>query len=214
MRYCPAFAVAAGLLMFMSARADTIFGIAGGAGAPFRNGNSWVFGQVFTVGAQNLSVSALGAYDAGANGFTTVGGVPVGLYDYASGALLTSTQVTNTSTLQGTFRFTNIAPVTLLSGHQYEVVSVNLLDLYNKAQGVTVSPFVVDNGFRYTLGSSLAFQGAGAAFTGTNVLWMPNLQVSEVSAAAAPLPRAAWGGIALLGALGVVQWRRRTLPAA
>jgi hypothetical protein len=207
MRTCPALAVAAGLLFAIGVRADTIFGIAGGAGTGFRNGNSWVFGEVFTVGAQNLSLSALGAYDAGGNGFVTPGGVPVGLYDYATGVLLTSTTVNNSSTLEGTFRFASASPVTLQSGHQYEVVSVNLSDLYNKASGVTVSPLVVDNGFRYTLGSSLAFQGAGAAFTGTNTLWMPNLQVAAIPTAA-PLPSAAWGGIALIALLGANQLRR------
>jgi hypothetical protein len=103
------------------------------APSEFRN-DSYSFGEVFTVGPNDITVTALGAYDAGLNGFLTPsesGGIPAGIYNETTNALLASTNVLGTDPLANHFRFHAIAPLVLLAGQTYRVVAVNELDLYN-----------------------------------------------------------------------------------
>ncbi len=101
--------------------------------------------------SQALSVTRLGFYDAGGDGLAQAH--DVGLYTGA-GALVTSATVLSgtSSTLQGVFRWVDIAPVSLNAGQLYvvgtylagtgdawvwsgSVVGVNIIDL-------TVAPFI------------------------------------------------------------------------
>lgn len=77
------------------------------------SGTGFVVGYSFTA-AQDIRVTALGAYDEGRNGIVA----DVGLYD-ATGALLASIGITAASTLDGYFRFESIAPVLLTAGATY-----------------------------------------------------------------------------------------------
>src|SRR5579872_1418415 len=114
------------------AGASTAFSLSSPSG--FRN-NNWSFGEIFTVGPQNITVTALGAYDAGGDGFVTDGGIPVGIFRESDNALLASTNVVSGDPLSDNFRYAAISPLVLLSGTSYRVVADNENDLYNINSG-------------------------------------------------------------------------------
>lgn len=76
-------------------------------------GSRFVVGYSFTA-AQDIRATALGAYDFGKDGIVA----DVGLYD-AAGTLLASANISAGSTLDGYFRFEDIAPVLLTAGTTY-----------------------------------------------------------------------------------------------
>ena len=90
--------------------------------APGTNG-SWSFGTIFTVGAQDLNVTSLGAYDYQQNGFGS-SSIKVGIFDEASNSLLASANVLSSDALLGLYRYSDIN-LTLLAGQQYRLVGVN-----------------------------------------------------------------------------------------
>jgi hypothetical protein len=143
----------------------------------FRN-DSWSFGQIFTVGAQPITVVSLGVYDANGDGFVS-GSLPVGLYRESDAALLASTTVSSSDTLVSGFRYKSIPPVTLLPNTQYRVVGVNLSDLYNVTFGnFTVRPGITHTGnYGYGRFTTLTFSNQ---FTGSGIIWFANFQF-EVS---------------------------------
>jgi hypothetical protein len=173
----------------------------------FRN-NDWSFGQIFTVGPQNITVTALGAYDAGGDGFTTPGGIPVGIFQESNGALLASTFVLSSDPLSADFRYDSIAPLTLLSGVSYRVVADNESDLYNLGSSLTVDPAITSTGFGYcntaTLTSCNDFGGSGD-------IWMANFQFGTGGVDPAPTPEPVSFVLSAAGLLGLalVRTRRR-----
>lgn len=178
-----------------SARADVIFSLP--SPDDFRN-DSWIFGQVFTVGSQDLTATAIGAYDAGGDGFVTPGGIEAGLYDESTGTLLASTHVLSTSTLIDKFRYEAISPLTLLSGHQYRVVTVNGDDLYNIDTTYTVNPLVTSDGYKYSQGTTLTFL-TNPTFTGNERVWMGNVMFTAVPEPASLISVSVALGIGLAG---------------
>ena len=138
----------------------------------FGNGD-WSFGEIFTVGPQNITVTALGAYDANGDGFTTPGGIPVGIFQESDGALLTSTFVISSDPLSAYFRYASIAPLTLLSGVSYRVVADNEDDLYNADSNFTVDPAITGTGNGYCNTSTLT---SCNDFSGSEEIWMANFQ--------------------------------------
>jgi hypothetical protein len=171
----------------------------------FRN-NTWSFGEIFTVGAQSLSVTALGAYDQGGDGFVTAGGIPVGIFRESDHALLVSTLVTSGNTLSANFRYATISPLTLLSGVSYRVVAVNESDNYNLDSSFSVDPAITRSGFGYCQTSVLT---SCDVFTGNSPVWMANFQFSPAGQAQVPEPLS----VALTGtglaALGIIRARRK-----
>lgn len=144
----------------------------------YSNGN-WSFGEIFTVGSQDLVVTALGAYDNGLDGFLTSGGIQVGLYLESDGSLLASTAVQSSDAIDGDFRFSDIADFTLLSGEQYRVVAASGSDLYNiQPNSSMFDSKVTYNGYHYCSGN-LQFCSNGNQ--GSNMTWMANMQLSSTS---------------------------------
>ena len=178
--------------------------------APFTNG-SWSFGEIFTVGAQNITVTSIGAFDSGRNGFTTAGGILAGIYRESTQALLASTTVLSTDPLVGDFRYHSIAPLTLLAGTQYRVVAVSGIDQYNIDLNFTVNPLVTRNGYGYGASSTLIFDNS---FTGTDRIWFANFQADLGGPTAVPEPTslAVFGMLAAAGAF--YGWRRRKVATA
>jgi PEP-CTERM motif len=167
----------------------------------FRN-SSWSFGEIFTVGASNISVTALGAYDAGLDGFISVGGIPVGIFRESDDALLASGFVNSGDTLIDNFRYVAISPLVLLSGVSYRVVAVNLSDLYNVAFGQIVDPAITRTGYGYCNTTALT---SCDNFTGSERVWMANFQFGPSAAVPEPLTLTLTG----VGLAGIAILRRR-----
>jgi hypothetical protein len=168
---------------------------------PFRNG-SWSFGEIFTVGGTDITVTSLGAFDANLDGFISSGGIPVGIYRESDSALLASTFVTSSDTLIGNYRFDSIAPLTLLADTSYRVVAVNLDDLYNITIGTpdSVDPRITWNGYSYCNTTTLT---SCDDFGGTERTFMANFEVTV------PVPPAVWlFGSGLIGLIGIARRKK------
>jgi len=157
----------------------------------FRNG-TWSFGQRFTVGDDDITVTSLGAYDANGDGFASPFGIPVGIFRESDGALLANINVLDGDTLLGNFRFADIADLLLLANTEYRVVAQNFADLYNIApNNWTVDPAITLGDFAYCSSSLLEVCDD---LTGNDVIWMANFQFNT-----APLDVPEPAPLALLG---------------
>jgi hypothetical protein len=144
-------------LLVGAAIAATI-GAAGSAGAATafivrptfdsRDG-SWSLGEVFTVGSSPITVTALGAYDAGGDGFVTPGGLPVGIFRESDRVLLASTTVQSSDPFRALYRYHTITPLTLLANTTYRVVAVNEEDLYATSTKLSVNRAITHNSYGY-----------------------------------------------------------------
>lgn len=141
----------------------------------FRN-NTWSFGDIFTVGGSDITVTEIGAFDADLDGFTTPGGIPVGIFRESDDALLASTTVLSSDPLTGRYRYHAIPALVLLANTQYRVVAVNRDDLYNITQGTpnNVDPLITWNSYGYCQTAALT---SCDAFTGTERTWMANFMI-------------------------------------
>lgn len=173
----------------------------------FTNG-SWSFGEIFTVGASDITVTSLGAYDAGGDGFVSAGGIPVGIFRESDDVLLTSTNVLSSDPLSSFYRYAAITPLTLLAGQQYRVVAVSLNDLYNIGLGYIIDPAVTYDGYGYTSSTTLV---SANTFTGTERVWMANFQFDTGVPGEVPEPMslAIWSLLGCTAAAVGVRARRR-----
>jgi hypothetical protein len=140
----------------------TIFSISANAGLirtvvseddPGTN-DSWSFGTIFTVGASDLSVTSLGAYDYLGDGFLS-GAIQVGIFDESLGTLLVSTNVNSSDTLLGLYRY-SLVNFNLVSGQKYRLVAVSGIDSYIQGAGTwTYSSDVTIDGFGYCGNASI-----------------------------------------------------------
>ena len=198
-------ALGVSFLMGTAAQATPVFELS--STQDFRN-NSWSFGEIFTVGGSDMNVTALGAYDAGGDGFVSSGGIPVGIFHESDDVLLTSSTVQSSDTLLDGFRYTNISPLTLLAGESYRVVAVNLNDLYNiSINTFSVDPRVTRTGYGYCNTTALT---SCDQFTGNETIWMANFQIDgDIVTPDIPAPAGlALFGLSLIG-LGAIAGRRR-----
>jgi hypothetical protein len=171
----------------------------------FRN-DSWSFGELFTVGASNIEVTALGAYDNNGDGFVS-GRVPVGIYRESDDALLASTTVNSADPLIGHYRFASITPLVLVANTAYRVVGVNLDDQYNITTGTpnSVDPRITWNSYGYCAATVLT---SCDSFTGTDRSWFANFQIDSAGSAVPEPMSLTLVGLGLLGA-GVRRYRGR-----
>ena len=197
----------------------TVIGFAREAGAsifaevhnptPYRNG-SWSFGEIFTVGSEDIVVTALGAFDAGGNGFVTPGGIPTGLFRESDGALIASINIMTTDSLIGAYRYASIAPLTLLAGEQYRVTAVNRDDLYNLGASFTIDPAITHDGFGYSNSTALV---SANTYIGDAQVWMANFQFDVANASMNPEPVSLliWSILACVGFHACFPLRRRAV---
>jgi hypothetical protein len=105
----------------------------------YTNG-SWAFGTTFTVGASDVLLTSLGAFDAGKNGFASAA-IQVGIYDAATNVLMASANVVSSDALIGDYRYAAISNLTLQSGVAYRLVAVSHTDLYNLSTAMFSTAF-------------------------------------------------------------------------
>jgi len=134
------------LVLAMGAANATPFRTVAAGNNQSTNG-SWSFGTIFTVGANNVDILSLGAFDAGHNGFVS-NSIEVGIFDEVTHALLASTNVFSSNTLVGDYRYAAISGLTLTSGSKYRLVAVSKSDLYSYPVSTYDSAFTI-NGFGY-----------------------------------------------------------------
>jgi hypothetical protein len=175
-------------------------------------------GLIFTVGANNITVTALGYFHDGAVHIN-----PVGIYDLSDNALLTSADVTTTSGVAPlpTFDYQAIAPLVLSAGQQYEVVGqegsadgsvISGQFVVSSADNTNMNPGggITFDGYRYDYNTSLdlpttpwpdSYQGPNFQFTvGNN---------NSNALQTVPLPTSVLGGSTLIGLMFFAKARHR-----
>ena len=203
-KYLKLAAIAATVAIAGPALAQTAAVSLPGGDSAFTNG-SWVFAQRFQVGATPLTLTALGAYDSFGDGFSTDGGIQVGLYRESDETLLSSANIQSSDMLDGNYRFANVSSVNLVAGEVYRVVAVSGSDNYNLTTG-SLAPGLIDLGEDYCSGATLQYCGGHGS---DNIMWMGNFKFNEGASGAVPEP-ASWalmlGGFGLVG--GAMRSRR------
>jgi hypothetical protein len=137
-----------------------------------------VTGFRFIVGDADISVSALGLYDDGLDGFEEAH--PVGIFDVATEDLVVGAQMPagEVATLEGKFRFVDVSATTLLANGTYVALGYRAHDFDGiawNAQSLLVAPFV-------TYDSDIAINDAGGLifsnepFGGNNAWFGPNFK--------------------------------------
>ncbi len=139
----------------------------------FTNG-SWSFGNVFTVGSSNQTVSALGYYDQG-NPNTFTSSHEVGIFN-TSGTLIAFTTVTSSNCTQvGFFCYTSITPVSLQAGQNYLIEGVSHSDVYTWNDiGFNVNPGITYDGNNWVASNSFVYNGFGLINDVSDGYWGPD----------------------------------------
>lgn len=170
----------------------------------FSNG-SWSFGDIFTVGSSDLLVTALGAFDYNADGFSTNGGIKMGIFRESDNALLASTNILSSDTLIGNYRFSDINDLVLNANTQYRVVAVSGNDLYNITTGLSFDPRITWNGYGYCNTTQLT---SCNSFTGIERTWMANMLIDSIGQQN-PVPEPSTLALLSLSLVAGVAIRRR-----
>jgi len=155
-------------------------------GISFNNGSGYTFGEVFTVGSQNITVGYLGYYYNPSTGMAE--SHQVGLFD-GSGNLLRQTTVNSASdycsptpgcvTSPQHFLYNGIVPVTLLAGHTYVLEGTGgVIDPYtwnDPGFAVNWDITLLGNNWIYNGGFTLGFNGTGVINDTNDGYWGPNM---------------------------------------
>jgi hypothetical protein len=124
-------------------------------GTVFTNG-AWSLGWSFTVGSDPVTVTALGSFDDGGNGFRD-GSQHCGIFD-SLGNLLVDAVVSSGDTLIGDFRYANVKPLTLSAGATYVAACTTGTDNYTfDPPSLTVDPRISFVQSRYLASATLVF---------------------------------------------------------
>jgi hypothetical protein len=175
----------------------------------------YVVGNLFTVGAQNLQVTALGVQDYGSDNAPSTDGFlasprGVGIWDATGTSLLASTTVASTDPLTGTYRYATITPIELSAGLQYLIgASVGAgLEYFGDsfaAASYTGSPGLITlNASRFAFGGTLVAPTNSGGFDAGR--WGP------ANFLAVPVPEPSSLALFLLGSalLRLVRTKRNT----
>ncbi len=179
-------------------------GLSATGGSTFDGDGPWTLGWSFST-TGTITITGLGAYDAGGDGFTS--SHAVGLWS-ADQTLLASTTVTSASTLIDGFRYGSITSLTLTPGTYF----------VGAADFGTGDAYLLDASISTISGISFLnsqfVSAAGLAFPGQTVDRSGSYFGGNVLTGAVPEP-ATWalmiGGFGLVGA--TARRRRRVLAA-
>lgn len=177
------------------------------SGITVSGGNEGIFDGPWTLGYQfkatgAITVTALGAYDLGGDGFAV--SHDVGLWD-ASGNLLASTTVSSSDALTDMFRYHSISGVDLTAGETYYVGADNY--------GYGGDPYLLDADITNSAGATYLT----GAYNASDTLAFPvftfdahgyfggNFQYGETS----NVPEPASLGLIAAGMLGLTALRRK-----
>lgn len=165
----------------------------------FKNGVPWNMGFTFVANSP-LVVTALGAFDAGHDGFQDPHSV--GLWD-ATGHLLASIAIVSGDKLIGDFRYATISSVKLSVGNTYYVGASNFGDgdAYALPSAVTAAEGL-------TFGKSAATVGRALLFPSNTAGWRYGYFGGNLLVEAVPEPETYAMLLAGLGLMGVVARRR------
>ena len=145
------------LLIAASAQAAPVAGVSLSNVTTFTGDGPWSLGYRFTA-LNNISVTALGAYDLGGDGFLNAH--QVGIWT-AGGTLLASTTVTSANAFSNDFRYGAIASLALTAGQDYIVAASDFggagQDTYALTATITAAPAVQYVSSQYLRTSGLAF---------------------------------------------------------
>ena len=126
-------------------------------------GENYTFGWAFST-TTNISLTALGYFDNGEDGFVT--SHDVGVWN-SDGVLVASATVAagTSSALDGHFRYASIAPITLAAGH-YRIGGVHIGDSSGNGDWYGYSPTSVVYGPEITFhGNQLRYTGESTTLT-------------------------------------------------
>ena len=170
----------------------------------------YVVGLQFTVGASPLSVTQLGAFDNGQNGWAAP--VSVAIYNFTTHSIVGSTATfsgtsgVNLGTLgsDGGSRFLPVTPFTLNAGQTYMVVAagygVGREENYNAGLPPSIA---LHQGAGITVGNNYYTSGTGMLFPATMDA-APYPRYGAGTFEFAPVPEAAQFAMAGVGLLGLV----------
>jgi hypothetical protein len=159
----------------------------GGGGGPFSSDRT--FGWQFTVGGSSIAVSKLGYWDFGADGLGDEH--TVGIWESGGAGTLVvqgSVPAGTSGELIGTFRFTDVTPVTLNANQTYYIGgwSPSALDLiFYGSPGETIANEITYNGATYAAPEDLfdrpdiSFPSANQGVYGPNFAFGPVTPVPE-----------------------------------
>jgi hypothetical protein len=200
----------AGLLMPVGAFASTVAWEFDTASNPFNNGQSFVFGEVFTVNS-NITVDYLGYFDSG-NPANLTENHPVALYSSSGTLLASSTINSSAANTSANFAYNPISSIELFAGSTYVLEGVSgSVDPYtwNDAGFAVFAPITL-LGNNYQNGGSLAFNGTGLVNDTTDGYWGANFDFSPAAGSPEPGSFLLLGtGLALAGTLGRKRFARK-----
>jgi hypothetical protein len=162
--------------------------------------NDWSLGWEFTLN-NNINVTNLGVYDQNGDGLTS--SHDVGIFRVSDGALLTSTTIVTTDTLDSGFRYKPVSNTLLTTGQSYRIAAVYTLGGTDQYPGISsytadgAINFVTD---RFTQIATLTNPTSTGGFTNA---WLSS-NFKFTSATAAPEP----GTLALIIMGGMGVWGR------
>jgi len=174
----------------------------------WNDGANYSLGWSFTANT-DMYVNALGVYAApefGTGNRVFTQAHAVGIYD-ANQQLIASTTVSNADSLNGFFRYHDLASkITLTAGSTYYIAAAMGADQYTwNTSGFSVNPLITYNGSYYAANPSttLVFPETADLTTGENAVingtFGPNMVVTPT-----PIPAAFWllgSGLGMLGAV-------------
>ena len=159
----------------------------------------------------DIEVTALGYYDADQDGLTLTD--PVAIYDGVSQNQLAIADVDGSSFLDGSFRYTNITPITLLANQSYVVAGFHPgsgtedFAAFPSISDITITSDIQFDGYSFSLGgTSVQFPDAPPDVNST--FFGPNFMFTETESQSVPESSVTLALLVLGGVGSIFQLKR------